>query len=97
MRGQMLLKDNFPLFFITCNLQTTFSNVCFLLQKFVLHPKKEKSVTPPDNVGLRKGTLLCNARINACSVQCLSNMHRFSAFLRGTLSLPLITPRHLAR
>ena len=46
---------------------------------------------------ISRGALLCNARINACSAQCLNSMHSFSAVLRGTLSLPLITPRYITR
>ena len=59
--------------------------------------EKEKTGHAARQHRISRGALLCNARINACSAQCLNSMHSFSAFLRGTLSLPLITPRYLAR
>ncbi len=55
---------------------------CFLLRYFALHPRKEKLVTPPDNVGFRKGTLLCRVSMNMCLVA-LSEQHAlFQCFPR---------------
>ena len=40
---------------------------------------RQQSISCAYTCGFREGTLLCDARINACSVQCLSSMHRCSA------------------